>query len=498
MIITISFLFKPAEEEKVLKTWTFNSKLRSHQSDIQIDYTYPMATRFVIEFDSNCHLSTSVASIDQDISSSNQAKSFSFIDSQNSAHKISGELGSSTWNRKLELASSTFIQFVMQLNKEQLDKQESFFVKFTVAAMGFDKLTNRVHLTDLLESLTCLIGGHLSRVYSIRFISIESLNSRFCRHSQQQAEGDPISMDKRLNKKSSSGSSATAESGSAEIQGYINDLNSEFYRVLFRGGLSSDLSENSKQSSNIRLHTFLTRLVNFYKNIDDEGESADLLEFLKLYDTKSFTSSKTAFIYAKGKAGGIELSELILTIFVCLIWHQPKIKYEHLFKTMSDSSTQPIKSELVASAFRTAETSRMYIIEQQHQFKFKSMQDQSAGVGGAGQMALVDIIRQKVMYLLRFERLSERLVDYELKRQGSIDTSADSADNHSGRYDLSPNPIPKQKWVKVFLIRFIFLINSEAQKYSYKVFFGTIHFFNIWGIVPNFLYFSMLSLDTQA
>jgi hypothetical protein len=55
---------RPAEEEKVLRTWKFNSKLHNNQSDIHIAYSYPMATRFVIEFDPTCHLSSSA--IDQE------------------------------------------------------------------------------------------------------------------------------------------------------------------------------------------------------------------------------------------------------------------------------------------------------------------------------------------------------------------------------------------------------------------------------------------------
>ena len=36
----------------------------------------------------------------------------------------------------------------------------------------------------------------------------------------------------------------------------------------------------------------------------------------------------TAFAYGKNKAGGILVSELVLKIFTCLIWHTPSIKYE--------------------------------------------------------------------------------------------------------------------------------------------------------------------------
>ena len=47
---------KHGETEKVLKTWTFNSKVRSSMTDVSIDYNYPLANRFVVEFDANSNL----------------------------------------------------------------------------------------------------------------------------------------------------------------------------------------------------------------------------------------------------------------------------------------------------------------------------------------------------------------------------------------------------------------------------------------------------------
>jgi hypothetical protein len=47
---------KHEETEKVLKTWTFNSKTKSSMSDVSIDYNYPLANRFIIEFDSSSNL----------------------------------------------------------------------------------------------------------------------------------------------------------------------------------------------------------------------------------------------------------------------------------------------------------------------------------------------------------------------------------------------------------------------------------------------------------
>ena len=72
----------------------------------------------------------------------------------------------------------------------------------------------------------------------------------------------------------------------------------------------------------------------------------------------------TAFAYGKNKAGGILVSELVLKIFTCLIWHTPSIKYEHLVV-----NSQPVKNDLVAQAYKAAESTRFFIIEQQQIFK---------------------------------------------------------------------------------------------------------------------------------
>lgn len=50
------------ENEKVLKTWTFNSKSRSTITDISIQYSYPLANKFIIEFDANSSLPSNESS----------------------------------------------------------------------------------------------------------------------------------------------------------------------------------------------------------------------------------------------------------------------------------------------------------------------------------------------------------------------------------------------------------------------------------------------------
>lgn len=51
LYITISFFLKIEESEKCLKTWTFDSKNKCSIFDLVINYSFPLATRFVIEFD---------------------------------------------------------------------------------------------------------------------------------------------------------------------------------------------------------------------------------------------------------------------------------------------------------------------------------------------------------------------------------------------------------------------------------------------------------------
>ena len=50
-IIRILLFSKLNEEERPLCAWMFNSKLRSTISDVLIEYNYPLASRFVVEFD---------------------------------------------------------------------------------------------------------------------------------------------------------------------------------------------------------------------------------------------------------------------------------------------------------------------------------------------------------------------------------------------------------------------------------------------------------------
>ncbi len=387
----------PTDEEKILRTWTFNSQSRSafatHANTINIDYTFPMANHFTIDFDPKCLLPSP-----QD--------TFTFIDSNETVHTFTSK---THWDTKVDIRSNTFLQFCLQ---PQSDK--TFFLKFTISAHGFPKLTNRVVLSDLLEAITCLVGGHLARVFYSDRLSGGGTESATARLEEVRVSEALL---KNENPKPSPFFAHEGEeklenkntNGKDQVPSSIYDLNSEFYRILFRGGCSPDRSEGDENvDSNQKLFKFLKKLANFYATIDSENSNSECTEFLKLYDSKSFTSAKTAFIYAKSKAGGIEVSELILQIFACLVWHEPCVRYENVFR-----EGKPLRNEAVAQAFKTAEQTRMFIIEQQHQFKFKREESEKSG----SSRTLVEIIRAKVEYLMSFQRLSERLVNYEFNKQ---------------------------------------------------------------------------------
>ena len=359
----------------------------------------------------------------------------------------------------MEIPSNTFIQFHLHSTKD-LKLNASFSLKFIVRAYGFSKLTHKLQLNDLIESLTCLVGTHLARTHSERFhlLPVENSNEPIRNLTRTQSEnlsasGDSATISQTDSKTNpffayqplinaaNAGDSLNNDANKTENNKIYMDYNSDVYRILFRGGIPN-ASKLSK--SNQSLLTFLHKLFNFYQTIETE-ENTELREFLKVYDIKSFVTNQTAWMYAKGKAGGLQISELVLQIFTCLIWLQPAIKYEQLFKITEINTRIPIKHELVAQAFRTAESTRMFIIEQQHVFKFKTRLADSVV-----EKSLVEIIRAKLLLLLRTERLSERLLNYELSRQTSSSSSSEGEGaenqplNNTGRHVKAPNCAKKK------------------------------------------------------
>ena len=114
-------------------------------SDLNIEYNYPTANRFLIEIDKDSNFSTASW-----FENTIEEKIIGFTDSCLVYHSLPIK------NEKLDLKSNTYIQVSFNL-PEGIDLP-SFFLKFTVSAIGYDKLTNKIVLNDLLESITCLIG----------------------------------------------------------------------------------------------------------------------------------------------------------------------------------------------------------------------------------------------------------------------------------------------------------------------------------------------------
>ena len=133
--------------------------------------------------------------------------------------------------------SSSFIELVVEPSRGQMEKHE-FSLKFTIAAIGFDKMTSHVRLSDLLEAVTCLIGRNLSRVYLYRFGGMESLAKANWRAQKLQ----DVTVKEVPSEQGLSGGKATL---GLDAKSYIYDMNSEFYRVLFRGGVSSELGADN-------------------------------------------------------------------------------------------------------------------------------------------------------------------------------------------------------------------------------------------------------------
>ncbi len=401
----------PIDESKILRSWSFNSQ-SLYTNSIQIDYSFPMADHFTIQFDPKCLLP-------------GPQDTFTFSDSNETVHTFTAK---TQWDIEVEIKSNTYIQFCLQ---PQTDK--TFFLKFTVNAYSYPKLSNRVVLSDLLESVTCFLGSHFARIfYSDRFaygktdVSVSRSKLEEIGVSEVLMKNDDPKPNPFYTNETEDQPLGKSTNSSDQAPSSMCDLNSEFYRILFRGGCSTD-KNNLNLDSNKKLLKFLIKLTNFYATIDSESSNLECIEFLKLYDTKSFTSTKTAFIYAKSKAGGIEVSEIILQIFACLVWHEPRIGFENVFREAKTGILVPVRNELVAHAFKTAEQTRMFIIEQQHQFKFKN-QGEDIHKSNTDK-TLVEIIRAKVMYLLTFERLSERLVKYEFNKQSWISPTINETSN---------------------------------------------------------------------
>lgn len=157
----------------------------------------------------------------------------------------------------------------------------------------------------------------------------------------------------------------------------------------------------SNTNDDIILSEFLINDLNniFRKTEHTDKDKSDLkvLSFLKLYD-KNFETYEAALAYARNKMGGLNLSELVLKIFSCLIWHTPSIKNE--------DTSAAARNDLIAQAFKAAESTRLFIIEQQQQLRANQKETASST------NSFTEVINEKLDYLLQLDRVPEQLLNY--------------------------------------------------------------------------------------
>lgn len=354
---------------------------------------------------------------------------YSFIDSTERVHLFSGKLGSSNWNEKMEIKSNTYIALNIRSNKD-LKLTNTFFLKFTITAYGFEQNIDQVVFRDLIESVTSLFGTHLHRAYYERFSLSETL----------EAIAEPASSNRKLSveRRNSKDESAPNEkqfllcgfqhqfsvnssthnligSPANDKNKIINDLDHEFYRILFRGGFNekfrnyyeeSNEDSQSGLTSNLsdnKLLQFLEKLMNYF-GCEKQDEKIELQKFMQLYE-KNYESYEKIIDTSRTKIGGVNLSELILKLFCALIWQNSSILYQDLF---SDES--PVFNQQVAQTYKIAESTRMFIVENQQIFKMKHNSNLKEN------KTLFEILNEKIVYLLKFERTPAALQEYELKK----------------------------------------------------------------------------------
>ena len=367
-------------------------------------------------------------------------------------HTFSGKLGSATWNEKMEFKSNSYISFNVHSNKD-LKLNNSFYLKFSVTAYGFEELRdNKIQIKDLCDSITCIFGNHLSRCYMQRlyqsaYISYkadQSLNTKHADHIQCSSSPKMENENSEYIASSLSSSSvmhidaktnpffayqqpsvlashvSSSSSSSNTKQKIFNNYNSEFYRILLRGGHESSnelTTEANEDNGDALLSEFLINDLNniFRKNDFTEKAKDDLkvFSFLKFYD-KNFETYDSALAYARTKMGGLNLSELVLKIFSCLVWHTPSIKNKDVL----------VKNELIAQAFKAAESTRLFIIEQQQQLKANQKEPAN------NDNSFTKVINEKLDYLLQLDRVPEQLLNYELIKSNYA-TNLDSFESYN-------------------------------------------------------------------
>ena len=150
--------------------------------------------------------------------------------------------------------------------------------------------------------------------------------------------------------------------------------------------------KDRESNSDLKLLMLLNKLAFYFEsNEGSTNENEYALKFLSVYD-KNYETPLHALNYAKSKLGGVGVTELVLRIFCALVWHTSSVTWENL----RGEDGELTRNETVAHAYKAAESTRMFIIEQQQMFKLKRFKDEDAG-SSVLKPSLVDILNEKVI-----------------------------------------------------------------------------------------------------
>ena len=381
--------------------------------------------------------------------------SYSFIDSNEQVYNITKKVeNKETIDYQIQIDSDSSIIFNIHSTKD-LKLSNQFFLKFTVNAYGFNQAVNKPRVHDLLHLLSSLIGTNLHRVlsevYKTNYDTAQIERSCKSANLEKQSSKDE-SLDKTFllcgfqHQFSVNSLTQAQVESSAKNQAMIN-MSHDYYRFLFRNGYQNITLE--KNSSNQKLHTFLSLTCNdlsSWLNYSDNKDWKKNQAFLALYD-KIFCNPEKSFGLLKNKMGGQSVSEIIIKIFCAIVWHDSSINYEDLF----NSDELPVYNENVMKAYKTAESTRMYILEKQLIFKNKQHHLNRS---------LAEILDDKIMFLLNFNRPSSDTINYELSRNSK---KAFSDHSENVLFSKKNSRLPKSE-SKITNLIFQFLFDEDILK----------------------------------
>lgn len=301
---------------------------------------------------------------------------------------------------------------------KDLKSNNYFFLKFTVNAYGYNKPVNNPKVKDIVHLLSCLIGTNMHKTFSEIYKRNNEIppavqNAKSATLEKQNSKDE--STDKNFllcgfQHQFSVNSSIQAQIGLSEKNMAITNMSHEYHRILFRNSFYNSSGQNNPSEK--KLHSFLLKISSNFSNwlhSVNNQDSKKIQKFLGLYDDNFFNPNTD---WLKHKIGGLAVSEIIIKLFCAIVWHDTEINYEKLF----DENDEPIFNENVMKAYKIADSTRLYIVEKQLIFKNKF---------GHSRRSLAEILEEKIMFLLNFNRIPTSIIDYELSRN-SKHASSDS------------------------------------------------------------------------